>query len=168
MEYVRTACAGLIVVVFAVSAISKLRDFAGFERSLPALVPVRSALVCPLAVAVVVAEAAIPVLLVVPPAMAYGFGLACALLAAFTAAVGVALRRGRRAPCRCFGASSTPMGPRHLVRNTALLAIAVLGLRAPEGLPPPAGLAVAAVAGLVGAILIVSLDDIIDLFARSS
>lgn len=100
--------------------------------------------------------------------MVYGFGLACSLLAAFTAAVGVALRRGRRAPCRCFGASSTPIGPRHLVRNTALLAIVVLGLTAPEGLPPPAGLAVAAVVGLVGAILIVSLNDIIDLFARSS
>ncbi|WP_248965285.1 MauE/DoxX family redox-associated membrane protein [Sphaerisporangium perillae] len=168
MEYVRAACATLIVLVFAASAVSKLRDFDGFARSLPALAPVGAGLVRPLALVIVAAETATPILLAVPPATSYGFALACALLAAFTAAIAVALRRGRRAPCRCFGASSVPVGHRHLVRNGALLIVTVLGGLAPQGLPAPAGLAVAATAGVVGAVLIISFDDVVDLFARSS
>ncbi|MEU4828673.1 hypothetical protein AB0H37_43100 [Actinomadura sp. NPDC023710] len=39
MELVRIGCACLIGLVFAVSAVSKLRDFDGFARSVPALVP---------------------------------------------------------------------------------------------------------------------------------
>ncbi|GAA4624121.1 methylamine utilization protein MauE [Actinoallomurus vinaceus] len=168
MEYVRAGCVSLIALVFVASAVSKLRDLGGFERSLPALAPVPSRLVRPLARAVVAAEAVIPVLLLVPPATAYGFGLAGVLLIAFTVAIAVALRRGRRAPCRCFGASSTPIAPRHLVRNATLLVAAALGGMAPGGLPVTAGLAIAVAGGLVGAILIVALDDIVDLFARSS
>ncbi|MET8154944.1 hypothetical protein ABZT47_01145 [Sphaerisporangium sp. NPDC005289] len=48
------------------------------------------------------------------------------------------------------------------------MAVTVLGLPAPQGSPAPAGLAVAAEAGLVGAVLIISFDDVVDLFARSS
>ncbi|MEV0400318.1 MauE/DoxX family redox-associated membrane protein [Actinoallomurus sp. NPDC050550] len=168
MEYVRAACASLLALVFVASAVSKLRDFGGFERSLPGLAPVPARLVRPLARAVVAAEAAIPVLLLVPPATAYGFGLAGILLMAFTVAIAVALRHGRRAPCRCFGASSTPIAPRHLVRNATLLVAAALGGAAPSGLPMTPGLAVAVAGGLVGAALIVVFDDIVDLFARSS
>jgi Methylamine utilisation protein MauE len=164
MEYVRAGCAGLIALVFLTSAVSKLRDLRGFEASLPALAPVPSGLLRPLAVAVVAAEGAVPVLSVIPPAISYGFGLAGVLLVAFTVAITLALRRGRRAPCRCFGASSTPIGPRHVVRNATLLAVTALGASAPGGHPEPAGLAVAAAAGLVGAILIVAFDDIVDLF----
>lgn len=168
MEYARVACATLVGVVFVASAVSKVRDFGGFARSLPALVPVARRLVRPLAAVVLVAEAAVPVLLVVPPATSYGFAVGGVLFAAFTAAIAVALRHGRLAPCRCFGASSAPIGPRHLARNGALLIIAVAGGLAPHGLPPLPALSVAAVAGLIGAILIVSFDDIVDLFARSS
>jgi Methylamine utilisation protein MauE len=168
MEYVRAGCASLIALVFVASAVSKMRDFDGFARSLPALAPVGPVLVRPLAMVVVVAEAATPVLLVIPPVTSYGFALGFVLLAAFTGAIAVAVRRGRHAPCRCFGVSSTPVGPRHLVRNTALSSMAALGGLAPQQIPPPAGLAVAAAAGLIGAILIVSFDDIVDLFARSS
>ncbi|MFC4589316.1 MauE/DoxX family redox-associated membrane protein [Sphaerisporangium corydalis] len=168
MEYVRAGCATLIALVFLASAVAKLRDLPGFRRSLPALAPVGAGLVRPLAMLVVALEAATPILLVTPPATSYGFALACALLIAFSAAIAVALRRGRQAPCRCFGASSTPIGPRHLVRNATLLGIAGLGWLAPERLFPPAGGAVAVAAGLFGAILIVSFDDIADLFARSS
>ncbi|MCC5577543.1 methylamine utilization protein MauE [Microtetraspora sp. AC03309] len=168
MEYVRAACATLIAVVFAASAVSKLRDFRGFARSLPTLAPVSARLVRPLALVVVAAETATPILLAVPRAASYGFALACALLTAFTAAIAGVLRRGRQATCRCFGASSEPVGRRHLVRNGALLISTVLGGLAPQGLPAPAGLAVAATAGVAGAILIISFDDVVDLFARSS
>jgi hypothetical protein len=118
--------------------------------------------------AVVATEAAVPVLLLFPAAMFYGFALAGALVAAFTAAIGTALKRGRRALCRCFGASSAPLGPSHLVRNTILLISTLAGGLALDAQPPrAAGLVVAIAAGLMGAILIVAMDDIAFLFART-
>jgi hypothetical protein len=169
MEYVGVCCASLIGWVFLASAISKLRRFGDFTRSLPALAPLRPGQVRPLAMTVVATEAAVPVLLLFPSAVFYGIALAGALLAAFTAAIGTALKRGRRVPCRCFGSSSTPIGPSHLVRNAILLISTLAGGLALDAQPPQAaGLIVAIAAGLVGAILIVAMDDIAFLFARTS
>lgn len=165
MEYVRIACACLVGVVFAITAVSKLRDFDGFRRSLPQLVPVRRPLLRPLAVVVVVLEALVPVLVAVPALTLYGLALACALLVTFTVAIALALNRGQRAPCRCFGTSAAPLGARHLVRNSLLIIATALGGLLPAGSPALAGVAVAAAAGLVCAILIASFDDIVDLFA---
>jgi uncharacterized membrane protein YphA (DoxX/SURF4 family) len=167
MELVRIGSACLIGLVFAVSAFSKLRDFDGFTRSVPALVPVPPGRARLLAIATTALEALVPPLLVAPVTAPVGFGLAAVLLAAFTAAVAASVRRGRRTACRCFGPSSAPLGPRHLVRNGVLLTCAVLGALSPGDLPPAGGIAVAAAAGLAGAVLIVSLDDIVELFARS-
>ncbi|MDX3190467.1 methylamine utilization protein MauE [Streptomyces sp. MN03-5084-2B] len=166
MEYLRAAAAALIAVVFAASAFSKLRDFRGFARSVPALVPMPARWVTPVSVAVVGTELASAVL--VPVTAVGGFVLATALLLAFTVAIAASLRRGRRAPCRCFGATETPIGPRHLVRNTVLICFAVLGALAPEQLPPVAGAAVAVAAGAVVAVLVIAMDDIAVVFARSS
>jgi hypothetical protein len=117
-------------------------------------------------VAVVVTELASAVLVLVTAVA--GFVLATGLLLAFTAAIAASLRRGRRAPCRCFGATETPIGPRHLVRNATLICFAVLGALAPDGLPPLAGAAVAVAAGVVVAVFVVAMDDIAVVFARSS
>ena len=168
MEYVAVGCASLTGWVFLASAISKLRHFDEFTRSLPALAPVRPGQVRPLAMAVVATEAAVPVLLLFPAAVFFGFALAGALLAAFTAAIGTALKHRRRAPCRCFGASSRPLGPSHLVRNAILLISTLAGGLTLDAQPPQAaGLVVAIATGLVGAILIVAMDDIVFLFART-
>jgi Methylamine utilisation protein MauE len=168
MEYLRAACAALIAVVFAASSVSKLRDFHGFARSVPVLVPMPARWVPPVSVAVVVAEGSIAALVVVPATATAGFVLASGLLLAFTAAIAASLRRGQPAPCRCFGAADTPVGPRHLARNTALACFAVLGALAPEHLPPVAGAAVAVAAGVVVAVLVIAMDDIAVVFARSS
>ncbi|MDR8413503.1 hypothetical protein MTP10_32800 [Nonomuraea sp. 3-1Str] len=171
MEYVRVGCAWLIAVVFAITAVSKARDLPGFARSLPDLVPVPRALTRPLAVVVAALEGLVALLVAVPlvagvsGVVAYGLGLALLLLAAFTVAIAVALRRGRRAPCRCFGASAAPLGARHLVRNGLLIIAAALGLLPPAGSPALAGVVVAGVAGLIGAILVAAFDDLVDLFA---
>ncbi|MFB4314952.1 MauE/DoxX family redox-associated membrane protein [Actinomadura sp. 21ATH] len=168
MEFVRIGSACLIGLVLAVSAVSKLRDVDGFARSVAALVPgIRPGRARRLAIATIALEALVPPLLIAPPTTSYGFGLAAVLLAAFTAVIAASVRRGRRTACRCFGPSSVPLGPRHLVRNGALLACAAAGGLAPGGLPHAGGAAVAAAAGLVGALLIVSFDDIVDLFARN-
>jgi hypothetical protein len=52
--------------------------------------------------------------------------LTLVLLAAFTALIGLRLAQGRRPACACFGAwSSSPIGAGHVIRNVALMALAV-------------------------------------------
>jgi uncharacterized membrane protein YphA (DoxX/SURF4 family) len=54
---------------------------------------------------------------------------ALVVLFAFTALIGLRLAQGRRPACACFGAwSATPIGPMHLVRNGALIVLAVVAL----------------------------------------
>lgn len=54
---------------------------------------------------------------------------AIGLTAAFSALIIRRLSQGRRPVCACFGAwSAKPIGPRHLVRNGAMLALGVLSL----------------------------------------
>jgi hypothetical protein len=90
------------------------------------------------------------------------------LLAVFTAGVALAVRRGTGARCACFGAAEQPLGARHLVRNGLLLAavgVAALGIAVASAQPlGPAGTAMAVSAGAVGALLLIRLDDLVDLF----
>lgn len=114
------------------------------------------------------AEAAVVVLLAVPATRTAGFVAAAALLAVLTAGIAVVLARGTTAPCRCFGASATPLSARHLVRNGVLVVVAVLGLAAPAG-PPGIGPAlVATLAGAVAGLLVTVADDVVELFAPTS
>jgi uncharacterized membrane protein YphA (DoxX/SURF4 family) len=54
---------------------------------------------------------------------------AIALLVVFTALIANRLRHGEHPPCSCFGAwSASPIGARHLLRNAALLAAAIVAL----------------------------------------
>ena len=54
---------------------------------------------------------------------------ALAMLIAFTVLIAITLRQGRRPPCACFGAwSAKPIGVGHLVRNGALMVLALLSL----------------------------------------
>lgn len=186
MDYVVLAARCLVGVVFAVSALSKLRsrralrDFAASLGQFGVLPGMRR----PLAVAVALAEAAIPVLLTLALAgepaagaaaralTAAGFGLAAMLLAGFAIAIARALRRGVRAPCRCFGASTTPIGRQHLLRNGLLVAVAALGLAGvtagPAGPASVGGATVAALAGFVAGALATAFDDLLDLFGAGA
>lgn len=50
-------------------------------------------------------------------------------IAAFTALLLRVLRRGEHPPCACFGTwSAAPLGVRHVVRNVALLCLAVVSV----------------------------------------
>src|SRR5262249_60555088 len=61
---------------------------------------------------------------------------AAMLLAAFAVAIAVALARGRRPDCRCFGKlHSYQAAPAALLRNTALAALAVLVVLRPAAQP---------------------------------
>ena len=55
--------------------------------------------------------------------------VALAILLAFTTLLAVRLSEGKRPPCACFGAwSAKPLGPGHLARNAALIAVAGVAL----------------------------------------
>lgn len=176
MEYVLICCRLLVGAVFAVSAVSKVRDRGAYTAFLsavgglaPWVPPPARAVVGP---AVVAGELAVAVLLVPAATAVAGFAVAAALLAAFTAAIASAVRSRRRVPCACFGGGApSPVGPAHLVRNgvllTGSLTGAVLGLGASGAAPEPAGAVAAVFLGLVAAGLVLLTDDIAGLLRPS-
>ncbi|MFJ6195515.1 MauE/DoxX family redox-associated membrane protein [Micromonospora sp. NPDC092111] len=171
MRYLEVGTRALLAVVFVAALVGKVSgraSYAAFVRSLRQMdvVPVR--VVRPAAAATVVAEAMVVLLLLVPARWGgiAGSVLAGVLLAAFTAAVLATVRRGRRAPCRCFGASDTPLGWRHVVRNLGLTAAAALGLAASvsSGELQLAAASLAVFAGLLAGALVAALDELVALF----
>ncbi len=122
-----------LAVVFATAAYSKLRHptaTRAFTGSLRALSFVPAALVTPLGVAVPAAELVTAGLLVWPGTATAGLALAVGLLVAVSAAIGLVLRRGTAAYCRCFGASDGPLRSDHLARNLGLAMACALGVAA--------------------------------------
>lgn len=173
MDEVVTALRVLLALVFVASAVGKLRGrdaYARFTAATARLAPGSSAAAGTrwIAAAVVGAKAAVVVLLVLPATAAFGFALAAALLAAFTAAIVRALAHGDRAPCACFGDADTPLGPRQVVRNLSLAAAALAGfgatLSGTPRLPDATGALFAVAAGALVALLVLAADDIIELF----
>jgi hypothetical protein len=169
--YLETGIRCLLGTVFLISCCGKLvgRGAPGtFVASVRGMRVLPSVLARPVALAVVVAEAAVCLLVAVPARSAAlaGFALATGLLAVFTVGILRARRRGVRAPCRCFGPSRVPLGSRQVVRNTVLAAVAVTGLvaAAERGSGRPAVLVVAALGGALLGGLVALLDDIQELF----
>ncbi len=174
MRYLDVACRLLIGIVFAVAVVGKLvgRDaFPAFVRSLVQMKVVPDRVAGVAARASVVTELLIVVLLAVPLrwTAAVGFVLAAGLLLVFGGAIALSLRHGNRAPCRCFGASATPLGTRHLVRNGLLVMIALVGLAGTlaSGGVELAGVLLAAGTGLVVGLIMTAYDDIAELLRPS-
>ncbi|MDQ1741949.1 MAG: hypothetical protein QOE23_288 [Pseudonocardiales bacterium] len=165
MRYLELTCRVLLGVVFAVSVTGKLRDAAAFTDATRRLLPMRwASRDRVIANSVGAVEFIVVALLAYPGTSRLGFALAAILLIAFSVAIRAALRRGVHAPCRCFGASDTPLGRRHLVRNGLLLVIALLGALTPSGPLTPSGACLAVGTGLVLATLVVRLDLVVELF----
>jgi Methylamine utilisation protein MauE len=173
LNYVPLFCRVFIGMVFAISAVSKIRGFESFvpatrtlvEAALPQLRLGRLGLRA-VASTILATETAICLLVVVSPWWPLGLAAASLLLTIFTAAIALALHRGVRAPCRCFGGSATPLRRRHLFRNALLLAVTAAGLALPHRMESdPAGSAVTIAVAVVTAVVISRLDDITELFA---
>jgi hypothetical protein len=160
-----------LAVVFVVALFGKAsgrESYSAFVRSLRQMAVVPTGALRPAASAIVATEGLIVILLLTPARWSAiaGFTLAGGLLMAFTVAIVLSLSRGRREPCRCFGPSDAPLGRRHIVRNLALTAVAVLGLSASlsSGALHVATASLAVFTGLVAGVLITALDDIVALF----
>jgi hypothetical protein len=111
--------------VFVASAVAKATDLPATARAFRALgLPAPY----PLARSVAVAEVATAALLLVVPRA--GGAVALVLLAAFTAVLADALRRGVDATCACFGSASTgPISGRQVARNALLALVALSAAR---------------------------------------
>jgi Methylamine utilisation protein MauE len=162
MAYVALACRALVGLVFAVSAFSKVRnvtayrEFASWLTSLPVPLAGNGALPPVLAAA----EAAIVVLVAVPAAAVAGLVLAALTLAVLTSGAAVAVRRGARVTCQCFGPSRTALATRHVLRNGFLLAVAVTGALGTGAAAHPAGIALSLGAAVTVATFVIFLDDL--------
>jgi hypothetical protein len=156
--------------VFAVSLASKLRGRAAFRAFVASLgglpVPGRRAS-RGTAVVITIAEAAITGLIVVPVTARLGLLLAAATLATFAAGIQLAVSRGVRAPCRCFGASDIPLGRGHIIRNVLLTLIAAAGAAAGAAAAPlrPAGLALSVAVAEVAILPVLFFDDLVAVIA---
>jgi hypothetical protein len=167
MGYAVLAGRWLTGLVFFVAALSKVRGFDGFRRSVAALAPPLATWSAGVAGLVAAAELLVVALIALPGTAAGGLAAALALDAGFIVVTVSALRRGVQEPCRCFGAAQQALGPRDVVRDAVLgvvTAPALVGAAAGTPARSPAGWLVAAVAGAVGALLVVRFDDLAELF----
>ncbi|MGH3164377.1 MAG: MauE/DoxX family redox-associated membrane protein [Trebonia sp.] len=173
MAYLGLGCRCAIGLVFLVSAVSKLRsrgafrEFTAWLDSLPLPLVRRHPGV--LAAALAAMEAGIVVLDPLPwTAWTARAALTAAALtlAVFTAGTWLAIIRGANQPCQCFGASATPLGRRHIVRDAVLCVIAATGaLTAGSVAASGQGIAVSLFAGAVIALFVVFLDDLAALYS---
>jgi hypothetical protein len=170
---IEISCRCLLAIGFACSAFAKLHDGASFRKfrawlgDLPVPVAARHATAS--AAAVAGAEVLIALLTVLPWTVLAGFALAGATLAVFIAGTCLAMARGAKATCHCFGARGAQLGPRHVARDAVLIAVAIAGAVASGAHGArPAGVAVSVAAAVFLAIGVVFLDDVLSVFAAVS
>lgn len=168
MAYTALIARALVGMVFAVSAAAKLRSpaayrtFASWLAGLP--VPLAGRRAVPPVLAGT--ETAVVVAVAVPVSASAGLVLAALTLVALTAGTAIAVRRGARVSCQCFGPSQAPLAVRHVARNTLLLTAAVAGaLTSWPGIAgrarlAPAGVALSLLAAVVAATFVIFLDDL--------
>jgi peroxiredoxin len=123
----------LLVLVLAVAGLAKLADREGAREAvigfgLPEALSGAAAWLLPLT------ELAAAVLLVASATARGGAALALVLMLIFVGAITRSLIRGEAPDCHCFGAlHSEPAGPRTLIRNLALAAVAAVVLGGGSG-----------------------------------
>ena len=136
----------LLAAVFAVAAVAKLCDLPGSRNAVRAF-GIPAPLAPPIGALLPIAEFVIAALLLTPMTAAWAGVGAWALLSVFSVAIVVALIKGRRPDCHCFGQlHSAPAGWLTLGRDLALAAVA--GFIAIVGWSDPGPSAVSWAAGV--------------------
>ncbi|TDD05259.1 hypothetical protein E1292_17530 [Nonomuraea deserti] len=164
-------CRIVVAGTFLLSLAGKVRGrkaYEEFSRSVATLSMVPGRWVRPAAMGVIAAEATAALLVALPFRTApVGFGVAIGLLTVFTAVIVRAMLSGDRVPCRCFGASVTPLGLPHVIRNLALLAAAITGYigfeSAAQSRLSTGGVLVSVAAAAVAGLFAVRIDDVVAL-----
>ncbi|GAA4920972.1 hypothetical protein LX16_4772 [Stackebrandtia albiflava] len=171
MPYLLLAVQFGLAGVFLVSSVAKVKALADTVRmwtDLLQAVRLPAGLAGVASWALIAGEFATGLALLVPVWLfPWGLWPATALLVGFTVLAVVSARTTMNLKCACFGRATTPLGWRHFWRNLVLLGMAVTGLVVWGGgatpATDPAGVAVAALAAALVALLAAFYDDIMDL-----
>lgn len=164
---------GVLAIVFAVAAISKLKNTSGFRSTIASLSPHLGKHSRILVFATIGAEAILTVLVSVPETRLVGLGSSVVLLLTFSVFLNRAVKLGVSAPCRCFGQSATPINRTHVVRSGALATVAGLG-GAATGIimvrgqnpshPPYQRVVIAVILGIPVVLASLAWDDLVEVF----
>lgn len=122
---------GALAAVLITSGVLKLRDRSGTREAVTGFSIIPAALVVPIAMFLPVVEVGLGLALLVVWGRLFAVAalLSLALMTAFAVVVGVSLARGERPTCHCFGeASSEPISTGTVVRNVALVAVALVAV----------------------------------------
>jgi thiol-disulfide isomerase/thioredoxin len=153
----------VVAATFAVAACAKLADRSGTLEAVRGFGALES-LVRPIASILPFAELAAAVLLIPSATARAGAVLALVLLLAFSAAIARSMARGEAPDCHCFGQlHSEPAGPRTLIRNLVVAALAgfvVVGGAGTSATRWIAGLSDAGVVALIGGLVLVVLATV--------
>ncbi|MGC7096226.1 MauE/DoxX family redox-associated membrane protein [Amycolatopsis lurida] len=126
----------VLTLVFLLAALGKLRSPAGLAETIDRVVRLPRPITVTLTALTIIAELTAVVLLAAGGGFLHaGLVLAAVLLAAFSAVVLVAIRRGQRVRCACFGRSPYFMSGDDLARNVILLGatVAAIALHSAKG-----------------------------------
>ena len=127
--------AGTLVCVFARALAHKISDFSWFAHTLNGYKMLPEAVMQPIAIALVAAEALVLAGLIVPQLRVVAALLAGALLALYGGAIALNLLRGnRRIDCGCGGAGQG-LSWFLVVRNVALIGLAMVASATPVAAP---------------------------------
>jgi hypothetical protein len=171
--YVLAACWMLLGVVFAAALAGKLRQPGAVRQLADALVGMvpgilRTAAAAGIILTEIVVVGALLFAVAAPWVARAAAALAATLMSVFVAGIARSLHRGLSTRCRCFGAANSLLGRRHVVRNSIILAVAVVGAAMPA--PPdiqalaPVPALLACAAGALTGLMIVQLDAIVELY----
>ncbi|MFF5204642.1 MauE/DoxX family redox-associated membrane protein [Streptosporangium sp. NPDC000396] len=173
--YLSACFVTLLVGVFGMSLVGKLRGFSGFARTLEPLFHVSGRRARLLTVALLLSEGGTVALLTVGwiasrGLATAGFLMALGLLIVFELVILIEIGRGRRMRCLCFGREEAPFGLRHVARNAILgvaCGVGIVGLEVAPDLHP-AGMVISVLCGVVLTLIVVAMDDLIALVREPS
>ncbi|MCU1226747.1 MAG: doxX [Edaphobacter sp.] len=116
----------LLCLIFLVAAVGKFADLPGSRRAVRGF-GMPESLADSIGTALPAVELAIGLALLFARTAWWGAVGAAALLTCFVLAIGANLLRGKTPDCHCFGQlHSAPAGPKTLIRNLVLVALAIL------------------------------------------
>ncbi|GAA1011101.1 methylamine utilization protein MauE [Acrocarpospora pleiomorpha] len=162
----------LLVVVFLTSSVGKIFHYSSFtdsvrEMRLLPIGAVPSATILIITAELIAALSILVGLMTNSALLVYAFALSAALCVVFNLAITTVIHRGSSVTCNCFGRQASEFSARHIVRNTLLVAAAIVGmLSADVGVgswTTETGITI--VAGLILSLLVILMDDLADLFA---
>jgi len=119
--------------VLPAAGLAKVRDRAAFARSIGLYAPIPETWAAKISLTIPAGEIVVGLCLFIPPLAPWPALAAMALIALFTVAILLALKRGlANTLCGCCGKTpKTSLGINAVLRNMALIALAVLATRSP-------------------------------------